>query len=207
MQKKPPEENCYPEKYGILWIVCDANMDYRMTLFIIDSKETPLMTYTELMLSNWRGLTVAAINREGFLSVSDFLADFPTSSYESLMEKLGFEPTEDNAQYLEILHREDAIRKKQRKHAIMDVLVRYINRDQVRWDKKFESVDKRVGKTYYGWYHFVGSCIKNESPTVKGQKAKQVWDTLEFLTAGQPDWCPKSVDDPYIVKAFENIDW
>jgi len=165
------------------------------------------MTNAELTLANWDQSIYAAIKAQGFQSASDFLTSFPATPYESLVEKLGFDPTERNASRIEILQRNEAFRQKKRKHAIMDALVRYINRDQVCWDKKMASINKRVGKTYYSWYSFVNDCIKNVSPAVKGPKAKQVWDTLEELTAGQPDWCPKSIDDPYIVQAFKHIDW
>ena len=164
------------------------------------------MTSIEPTRSNWREVLYAAVNKEGFHSIIDFLDGFPCDSYESLAEKLGFDST-DNARRIRMLHCDEAIRQKRQKHAIMDVLVRYINRDQVSWDRKTKSVDKRVGKTYYGWYSFVDNLLKNVSPAVKGTKAKQVWDTLEMLTAGQPEWCPKSVDDPIIVKAFEGIEW
>ena len=163
------------------------------------------MASTQLPLSNWPDILYVTLKNEGFDSVSDFLANFPTSPYESLIEKLGFDP-KDDARCLKLLQRDEAIRQKRQKHAIMDVLVRYINRDQVSWDRKMKSVDKRM-KTYFEWTWFIDGLLKNVSPAVKGTKAKQVWDTLEMLTVGQPNWCPKSVDDPIIVKAFEGIEW
>ncbi|MDR2762141.1 MAG: hypothetical protein LBB88_06020 [Planctomycetaceae bacterium] len=105
---------------------------------------------------------------------------------------------------IEILLSEEAKKYKKELFAIQDILVRYLNKANVRWSRKIKQVELRYG-VYATWKEFVYTCYQRTPRPELNKRIKQIWDYLEEQTAGNIDWLPADIEDPLIVKAFEKI--
>ncbi|GEM_PF-2526569 len=147
---------------------------------------------------NWPERHMERIRTTGATTVAEFLKRYPALPYHKLGDILG--PVA--AVQLQKMQFDEANANGTLRHAAMELMVRTLAWDLKRgWRRGGHWSNNRVRAAS----HFVQDLLTYTNNAELERVGETVWSELERL-GPPPDWVPRSIDDPYIRRAFA-IGW
>ena len=147
---------------------------------------------------DWGAKVYGALRRQGFESMSDFLAAHPLDTYDQVAARLGphFAPVQiEHLQFLE------AVESGRMRHAASDALVRKLHEHLPRGWKRGDDAVNRAMLAYAEWAGIVETRAKLVGNPISAHIFLAVWRALERI--GPPEgWLPSDARDDILVRAF-----